>query len=156
MIEIVIVAAICLAAVAAVGYFLYTRISSRDKSVEELVRRYKSLESIITRPHPIQEAYSVINGPKEMPMEEKYIQRRHQPPPPRHTRQRVYFDDEEEPGENTKDDISQSCMRPQQKHQQQDVDDAPELCDTCTIEPIDINSVAANKQNSSSINTESS
>lgn len=144
MIEIVIVSVICLAAVAAVGYFLYTKISSRDKSIDELIKRYRSIESIITRPHPSQEAYNLVNRSSASQRHETFtgrptvqsmppVQPPHQSPTPPESADNKCSDGnvDDNVDDNVYDNVYDNVSADEQ-----------ELCETCSIDPIDYKKMA--------------
>ena len=148
MIEIVIVSVICLAAVAAVGYFLYTKISSRDKSIDELIKRYRSIESIITRPHPSQEAYNLVNRSSASQRHETFtgrptvqsmppVQPPHQSPTPPESADNKCRDgvDDGNVDDNVYDNVDDNVYDNVSADEQ-------ELCETCSIDPIDYKKMA--------------
>ncbi len=56
----IIIGCICLVAIALIGYFLYKRILNQENTIEEVVSRQLSLESVLTRPPKQQELESLL------------------------------------------------------------------------------------------------
>jgi hypothetical protein len=57
----IIVGVVCVIALAVVGYFLYSRISTQQTTIEQLILRQRSMESAFFRPPPQQEINSLYS-----------------------------------------------------------------------------------------------
>ena len=55
----IIVGVICVVGIAVAGYFLYSRMSSQQTTIDQLIARQRSMEAMIFRPPPRQELNSL-------------------------------------------------------------------------------------------------
>jgi Chordopoxvirus A13L protein len=61
MIEHIIVVGICVVIIAIIGYYLYSKINTQQDTIDQLIKRYRSLEAVIYRPPPRTELTSLFN-----------------------------------------------------------------------------------------------
>ena len=82
--ENIIVCAICLVAIAIVGYFMYTKVTAQNQEMLKLSKRCEAIEMMFARPPPPDDLQAMYR-PKYAPPQERrqvYEQRRQQPSPP--------------------------------------------------------------------------
>jgi hypothetical protein len=51
-----------LAVIGAVGYYLYSKIQDQQNTIDELIRRHRTIEAMFTRPHPKDEMDFILNN----------------------------------------------------------------------------------------------